>query len=255
MEKETNLLEINPVESDISLNKEIKKQDKPSKKEIEVVKKEFENAKIKWETTLWEIGTIEKGQKYIDYLKQYINNRFLWTQNAWMGVIKLETELYATEIVFKKNASKPPKIGYQALEFIFFAFQNSGGIGIQSAKDFEAENELYSEMFDFIGKSLEKARKKLENINFLKDKYAAFQQGYYYEKEPTDEEMEGSYWDKKLNKYIKPGESEYDIKIFMKKIKEEYGEETAEKVKENMEEQTSVGPPLIHKTKNKGISF
>ena len=60
---------------------------------------------------------------------------------------------------------------------------NPGGIGLESAKNFEAEGEQYLPLMEAVSLALQKAREELKEIQFLQDRYAAMQQGFYYEKE------------------------------------------------------------------------
>jgi hypothetical protein len=183
-------LEINNVkELDEKLAEAIKNNDnKPTDEEVEEAKKEFEEASKDFGTKLWEIGKKEDSQENLDYVEHYMKNRVFWTQTGWMGVIKMQEVIDDTQSALRENPDVHLAFGYQALEFMFYSFQNSGGIGFQAAKDFESENEIYARVFDAIGTKIAEARKELKEIQFLQDKYAAMAQGFYLEVEDGVEE-------------------------------------------------------------------
>jgi hypothetical protein len=158
---------------------------KPSEEEVKAAGEEFENAAKSFPVKLWEIGEVENARSFCDYLTHYVRNRLFWTKNGWMGVVKLDEELRAAENLL--NGKEPLKIGYQALEFIYYSLMNPGGVGLQSAQDFEAEGENYLPLMEAVSLSLERARKELKNIQFLQDKYTAMQQGFYLELESPEE--------------------------------------------------------------------
>ena len=166
---------------------------KPSKKEILEAQKDFEKAAKEFTIKMYQIGKIEEAQEFYDYILHFIRNRFLWQKEAWMGTIKLVEELEAAAIIFKGNKEKGIEIGYQALEFIFFALSNPGGIGLQAAKDFEAENEIFLKIIKAIGEQLDEARKTLKEVQFLQEKWGCFSQGFYLEQKDSvlreDEEL------------------------------------------------------------------
>lgn len=156
---------------------------KPTEEEIKAAGEEFEYASKIFPTKMWEIGDEKQGRAFCDYLKHYVRNRLFWTKNGWMGVVKLNEELQAAENLL--NGKEPLKIGYQALEFVYYSLMNPGGVGLQAAEDFESESENYLPLMEAVSISLEKARNMIKEIQFLQDKYAAMQQGFYLELEPA----------------------------------------------------------------------
>lgn len=183
-------LEINNVkELDQKLAEAIQNSpNKPSEEEVEEAKKKFEEASKDFAVKSWTIGEEKEGPIFLDYLMHFVRNRLFWTKNGWMGVIKLMEELEDAEKFMKANKFPILKIGYQAMEFMFYSLQNPGGVGIQAAKDFESENEIYARVFDALGKQISSARTELKDIQFLQDQYAAMAQGFYLEVEPAPEE-------------------------------------------------------------------
>jgi len=179
-------LEINNVQDlDEKLAEAINNSDnKPTDEEVEAAKKEYEERAEKAVAQFWPIGKQEESQEFLDYIEHFINNRVFWTQNGWMGVIKMEEVISETQNTLKLEPTTQLAFGYQPLEFLFYSFQNAGGIGLQSAKDFESENEIYARVFDAIGNQLAAARDEFKEIQFLQDKYAAMAQGFYLEIEP-----------------------------------------------------------------------
>jgi len=183
-------LEINNVKDlDVKLAEAIANTDnKPTDEEVEEAKQEFENKSRGFAVKLWEIGEKDDSQGNLDYIEHYILNRVFWTQTGWMGVIKMKEVIDETQNTLKTDPGIQLALGYQALEFMFYSFQNPGGVGYQAAVDFEAENEIYARVFDAVGNELVKARTELKEIQFLQDKYAAMAQGFYLEVEDGVEE-------------------------------------------------------------------
>jgi hypothetical protein len=190
MEENKQEFEINKVnELGIQLQEAIKNNpNKPTEEEIKAAEEEFNIAVNTFTIKSWNIGNPEEALEYINYLIHYNEKRIFWTKNGWMGVIKLTEELTDSKKFIESNPLSPLKLGYQAIEFIFQSFQNPGGVGLQSALDFEAENTIYVKLFDLIGDALTDARTELKNIQFLQDKHTAMQQGFYLEVEPADVE-------------------------------------------------------------------
>lgn len=161
---------------------------KPSEQEVEEAQKEYEKAAKEWSTLTYTLGTPEKAQMYCDYIKNFLNNRYVWQKDAWMGVIKLTEELELAEKVIQTDKSKSLELGYQAIEFTYYALSNPGGIGLEQAKTFEAEIEIWKEVAFAVEDEVEKARKKLKEIEFLQQKWGAMAQGFYLELEPGEED-------------------------------------------------------------------
>lgn len=184
-------LEINNVKKlDTELAKAIKNNsNKPTDDEIADAQKKFDEASKDFSIKSWNIGVAEDARIFIDYLQHYVRNRLFWNQNGWMGVIKMQAELEdAEKSIATNNAKVSLKLGYQAMEFMFYSLQNPGGVGLQTALDFEQENEIYAKIFDCIGMQISYARKELKDIQFLQDQYAAMAQGFYLEVEPAADE-------------------------------------------------------------------
>jgi hypothetical protein len=229
-------------------------QNKPTPEEVEAAKAEFNQAVEDWEKVQFDLAPDAKiGQSFITYLLNYMDTKMMWSQNAWMGSIKLEEEMIAIQKKYGEDTTQLPLIGYQALEFSVYILSNPGGVGLASAKAFEKEAEQHVVVLEHLEGQLEKARKILDHIKFLQEKWAAYEQGFYYDKEPTDDEMpEGSYYSERLERYLKPGDKGYDIQEFIEAIKKQYGEETAAQVQKDMAAEEamnstddSVGPPLV----------
>lgn len=165
-------------------------ENKPSEEEVKEAEEKFQEASREFAVKSWDIGEAENATEFIQYLLHYVRNRLFWTKNGWMGVLKMQEELEDAENFINSNSESPLKLGYQALEFIFYSLQNPGGVGLDAAKDFESENEQYAKVFDAVGKSLSDARTELKDIQFLQDQYAAMSQGFYLEVESEKEEGE-----------------------------------------------------------------
>ena len=152
---------------------------KPSQEEVDKAGAEVEAAAKAFPLTMWALGEPKDARLYCDYLNHYVRNRLFWTKNGWMGVVKLVEELQAAQNLL--NGKNSLELGYQALEFIYYSLMNPGGIGLQSALDFEAEGEQFIPLMEIVGTKLNEARNELKRIQFLQDKYAAMQQGFYLE--------------------------------------------------------------------------
>jgi len=189
-ENTTGTLEIsNPDELNEKLTAAIENnENKPTEEEVEAKKLEVEESSKNFSVKSWDIGDGEKAQSYIDYIAHFMRNRIFWTKNGWMGVLKMNEELKDAEKFIKENPGQPLKLGYQAMEFLFYSFQNPGGIGLQAAQDFESENDTYAEVFNDLGEQLAAARKELKDIQFMQEQYVAMQQGFFLEVEEETEE-------------------------------------------------------------------
>ena len=161
---------------------------KPSDAEVAEAQKEFEKAAQNFTIKQYSISKPENAQEFTDYIRHFIENRFLWQKEAWMGTIKLSEELDAAEGLFKADNTKGLQFGYQALEFVFYALSNPAGIGLAQAKGFEEENEMFIKVASACGEQLEGARAALKEIEFLQQKWGAMAQGFYLEVEPEEEE-------------------------------------------------------------------
>lgn len=213
---------------------------KPSREECDQFKKEYEQMEIQFSTSKWPVGIAEDGENLIDYIRYYSRERHLWKSNEWMGVIKLQEELDNSEKEYiNSKREEPIKFSYPALEFMFHMFQNPGGIGYQSALDFESENEVYALTFDELGVGLQEARKALQTLDFTKQKWQAAEQGFYLEMdEPIqdDQESTGAYFDEELGREVKAGEPGFNLEKFQKFIQEKYLKELEESKNESGEE-------------------
>ena len=166
-------------------------ENKPSKEEVEEAKKEYEEAAKNFSVKTWVLGVVEERDEIYNYLKYFIENRLFWTKNGWMGVVKLTEELDAAYEL--ANASKDSiKLGYQAMEFLFYSLSNPGGIGLEAAKNFESDFDTFAKIFAYVEDEVKASRKLLEDIQFMQNKWAAMAQGFYLEVEPVepDEELQ-----------------------------------------------------------------
>ena len=163
---------------------------KPTEEEVEAAKIAFEEASKEFGIKSWDIGKPEDGERNVQYLIHFINNRIFWTEKGWMGVIKMMEEAKDAEKFIKANPGLPLKLGYQALEFMIYSLQKPGGYGYESAKALHDESQDYARVFDAIAEQVMNARGELKEIQILQDQYAAMQQGFYLEVEPSPENNE-----------------------------------------------------------------
>jgi len=180
--------------------KEVKK---PTPEEIEEYKSDFQKAVKEFENWRWRIS--ESGKFGINdvglYLLEFINKYAFWSKTEWMGMIKMEDEIK------KAMSMSDPSIGitlnYQALEFCAYMLANPGGTGVELAKEFEAQADKYAKIGTLIGSQIETARKKLEDLQYKQEKWAAAEQGFYLaDLEPIDSSTNEEI-DEEINKEIK----------------------------------------------------
>ncbi len=163
---------------------------KPTDEEVELAQKDFEEAAKEWQTKVYQIGEPEDALEFCNYIQHFLRSRYLWQKDAWMGVIKLTEELEEAEKLISADKEKPLELGYQALEFTYFAFSNLGGVGLEAAKAFEAEAETFVKVATKVEEILEDARKALKEVEFLQQRWGAMAQGFYLEMEPEEEAPE-----------------------------------------------------------------
>jgi hypothetical protein len=181
MGKEIEVKDIQEAQAKIAeLNKD-GSLNKPTEAEINEATKVFNEKAAEYNVKQWGIGPPEKALEIYDFMLDFMNKHVYWTKQGWMGVLKMHEELTAAKKVHKEGDSFV--VGYQALEFMFYALTNPGGSGLKTAKAIEKVAELYAAIIEFAGKALEAARAELKNIQWLQDKVTAMQQGFYLEKE------------------------------------------------------------------------
>lgn len=169
-------------ENDASTGKE-GIQNKPSEEEISNAKQEFEDAVNDFNSGKWQVGTEEDAERLSSYLVHFVYNRIFWYKDGWQGVLKFRDEIDETREKIKNGELKVLELTWQALEFIFHSLSNPGGIGLESAQRMKDENDDFVFCMEKVGESLQKARDRMNEIQFLQDKWATMQQGFYLEKE------------------------------------------------------------------------
>ncbi len=165
---------------------------KPTEEEVNAAVKEFNDKAAEYNSKQFVIGDAEKADEIYDFLLGFLENDVYWTKNGWMGVLKMHEEITVAKAAKKEGDSF--QIGYHALEFLFYALTNPGGIGMKSARAIEKVADIYIEVMEIAGTTLEEAREQLKEIQWLQDKVSAMQQGFYLEREDgvvTPEGAEG----------------------------------------------------------------
>lgn len=109
----------------------------------------------------------------LDYLKKYA----LWSKTGWMGIIKMNDEL--NKAMQMDNEKTGLTLDYQSLEFCGYMLMNPGNIGYDSALEFEKIADKYSQIMVKVGQKVEEARGKLRDVQYLQEKWAAGEQGFY----------------------------------------------------------------------------
>jgi len=160
---------------------------KPSDAEVLAAQEEFQSRANKFETQGWEIGPAEEAEANLNYLLHFIENRAYWTKQGWMGLIKMKEEVETIKTAFKEGDSL--RLTYQPLVFGYHMLTNPGGVGHTSAVNFENEAKEYGQLLMAMENSFNISQEELKEIQFLQEKWAAYSQGFYYEKdEPIDED-------------------------------------------------------------------
>jgi hypothetical protein len=171
-----------------------KEVNKPTPEEAAQFKEEFEKSAEAFKTTKWEIsekgkfGANDVGMFIMDFMKKFA----FWTKTGWMGMLKMTEELNKAMNLVDENTGL--QLEYQALEFLAYMLSNPGNTGLDAAIEFEQIADKYSKIGIVIGTKLEEARKQLKDLQYLQEKWAAAEQGYYLaELEPKKEEkLEGN---------------------------------------------------------------
>jgi len=162
---------------------------KPTAEDIERIKLEFEDSAKEFSERLWKIAEPGEVQKTVDYLDDFVKNKAVWAKDAWMGLIKLNEviEDIKTDIDYFKEL----KVTYQALEFITYILQNGiGGVGIQSALDFETVAEQHAAVLEKAAESVTAAREEIKEVQFKQDRWVAAEQGFFLEREDLRKNIE-----------------------------------------------------------------
>lgn len=192
-------INLNSVEEAQEKLAELREQDpsinKPSEEEVNQAIADFNAKAAEFNGKKFEIGESDQAIKIFDFILDFMENHVYWTKNGWMGVLKMHEEL--TEAKEKHKEGEKFAIGYQALEFMFYALTNPGGTGLASAKAVEKVADWYAEVIEMSAKVLEAAREELKDIQFLQDRVTAMQQGFYLEREDgvaqAEEAMAGAF--------------------------------------------------------------
>lgn len=182
--------EVNSVQEAQDKLKEIDpegKLNKPTPEETKQFYEDFAKSVSDFNNKVYEISVPEKMNTIASYLLDFIERKVFWTKQGWMGVIKLNEEIKETQ---RLSEGRPFTLSYQAMEFTYYALVNVGGIGLETALEMEKNAQLYAEIVEEIGNKLEAARNELKDIQFLQDKWAAAEQGFYLERETEIEVSE-----------------------------------------------------------------
>lgn len=152
---------------------------KPTQEEIEQYKTEFQEALKVFTEERWAIS--DKGNFAANdvglFIEDFMKKFAFWSKNGWMGMIKMAEVL--RQAMLAANEETPLQLDYQALEFCAYMMSNPGGIGLDMAIEFEKIADKFSKVGVTIGEKLEDAREKLKNVQYLQEKWAAAEQGFY----------------------------------------------------------------------------
>ena len=192
MAKKKETEKVKPV---IEVVKDEKKElGKPTPEQVAQYKLDFDNAIAEFTEARFpvsESGSFKANDQamfLLDYLKKFA----MWSKTGWMGVVKMEEELRKAQML--DNEKTGLTFDYQTLEFCGYMLMNPGSVGYESAVEFEKIADRYSQVMSTIGEQVEIARAQLQKVQFLQEKWAAGEQGFFIAdvlKPPTPQEVEG----------------------------------------------------------------
>jgi len=178
MEQEKLELEVTKVEEPTKV------ENKPTDEEIKQFEQDAVDAVEEFSNKKWQIGDDTNGEKYLNFIQEFLEKYSWWTKTLWMGFCKLEEELNTifSDIKEKKILNLNLLLSYQALEFTHYILSNPTGVGLQSAKDIQKRSEDFNELFLIVDKSINEARELLKIVQHKQDVFSAACQGFYLEK-------------------------------------------------------------------------
>jgi len=199
---------------------DIKEMNKPTPEETIQFKKDFDDAAKEFQEARWEVS--EKGKFGANdvgmFILEFMDKFAFWTKTGWMGMIKMNEELRKALTLADENAGLC--FDYQTLEFCAYMLANPGKIGLQSALEFEKIADKYSKIGIVIGQKIEEARAKLKEVQYLQERWAAAEQGFYLaDLEPIKEEKPEESPDNTIN--VDLSEEKTDAKVIEMKVKKE----------------------------------
>jgi len=173
-EKEKTILTI--VKDGEEQEKEI---NKPTPEETEQFKQDFEKGLEDFRESKWEVS--EKGSFAANdvglFLMDFMKKFAFWTKTGWMGLIKMEEELKKAMSTVTDDSGL--MFDYQMLEFCAYMLSNPGNIGLDTAYEFEKIADKYAKIAAVMGQKVEEARNNLKHIQYLQEKWAAAEQGFF----------------------------------------------------------------------------
>lgn len=170
---------------------EVKEIGKPTPEEVTQYKEEFEAAVKTFQEKRFDVS--EKGAFASNdtalFIQDFMKRFAFWTKTGWMGMIKMDEELKkAMKLVSEETCLS---LDYQALEFCAYMLSNPGSIGLDAAFEFEKIADKFSKVGVLMGQRVEEARAELKKVQYLQERYAAAEQGFYLaDLEPQKEETQ-----------------------------------------------------------------
>lgn len=157
----------------------VENEKKPTPEEIEQYKSEFQEALKIFTEERWAIS--DKGNFAANdvglFIEDFMKRFAFWSKNGWMGMIKMAEVL--RQAMLAATDEKGLEFDYQALEFCAYMLSNPGSVGLDAALEFEKIADKFSKIGMVVGEKLEDAREKLKNVQYLQEKWAAAEQGFY----------------------------------------------------------------------------
>jgi len=158
---------------------EVKEVNKPTPEETAQFKAEFDEAVKTFNEAKWEIsekgnfGANDVGLFLLDFMKRFA----FWSKMGWMGMLKINDEL--AKAMALSDASTGLCLDYQALEFTAYMLASPGATGYDSCVEFDKIAEKYSKIGIVVGQKIEEARARLKDVQYLQERWAASEQGFY----------------------------------------------------------------------------
>lgn len=153
-------------------------------KELEDLLKSMQE---KHSTKMYLIADVDNAERVCVFLHDWNNNRFMWSQDLWKGVIKFDEYLSEWRDKFVKEKCNL-EFDFAAMSYAYNMLMNPYGLGIDDAKYMNSVTEQYESILSTLKTYVEDFQKDNERFKLLQDCLAARYQGFMMV--PADEVKE-----------------------------------------------------------------
>lgn len=153
-------------------------------KELEDLLKSMQE---KHSTKMYLIADVDNAERVYIFLHDWNNNRFMWSQDLWKGVIKFDEYLSEWHDKFVKEKCNL-EFDFAAMSYAYNMLMNPYGLGINDAKYMNSVTEQYESILSTLKTYVEDFQKDNERFKLLQDCLAARYQGFMMV--PSDEVIE-----------------------------------------------------------------